>query len=408
MRILHTSDWHIGRTFHGESVRDHLQTALACIPNWVREHHIDVVAVAGDVFDSTIPAAWAFNMLTELVAEIREAGAIVIISSGNHDSAERLRYMSPLTAKGGVYFGADACSPCTPVVLNDEHGSVRFYPVPYLEPAIVRTRAGESAAEVRTQDQAMQWALQQVREDLNAAEVSASELADALTGKPRSVVLAHCFAAGVRQDVPGADLERDLSAGGLDVVSLDHFAPFDYVALGHIHSRMNLTERIRYSGSPLHYSFSETGAERGAWLVDLDAAGFAGAQWLQFPVPRPLARISGKLDDLLDDADLSCQTDSWLQVTLTDNQRPLDAMSRLRQRFPFTVHLVHIPERSAQDAPRSYRETLAEATSDRDRIIAFLQHVRGGSDATNDANWTRELECIDELLDELAVEAADR
>lgn len=397
MRILHTSDWHIGRTFHGETVRDHLGVALAAIPEWVDRYDVDVVLVAGDIFDSSLPAAWAFEALTELLVNIREAGAQVILSSGNHDSAQRLAYMAPLTATAGVHVRADPVAPIEPVILHDEYGEVRFYPIPYLEPAVVRTRGDEQAAEVRTQADAITWAIGRIQTDLDACS----------NPKVRTVALAHCFAAGVPAATPGFDLERDLSAGGLDVVPVELFTPFTYVALGHIHSRMKLTDSVRYSGAPLHYSFTETGTDRGAWLIEFDAAGIKESQWLEFPIPRALRQITGTLDELLEGTEHDDARADWLQVTLTDALRPIDAMLKLRRKFPNTVQLLYAPPQSPREA-ETYRSKLAKAKNDSERIISFLKHVRNGEATSESPNWSRELEMVDSLIEAHAQQESTR
>ena len=385
MRILHTSDWHLGRTFHGERVLDALRGVLDALVAAVREHGVDVVVVAGDVFDSTTPAADAFAALDDALVALAEAGARVVLTSGNHDSAARLRFQSRFARLGGVHVLADHERPESWVDLDDAHGPVRFHGIPYLEPALVRRFEG--AAEVRSQRDAIAWAMGRIR---------------AVEGPPaRSVVVAHCFAAGVPDAAMADDLERDLTAGGLDVVPIELFDGADYVALGHIHGRAALAERVRYSGAPLHYSFAEAGHPRGAWLVDLDADGFAGAQWLELPVPRPLRVLEGRLDELLADPGLADATGAWVSARLTDTDRPLDAMRRLRSRFPHALHLEFAPI----DAPRvaDYRARLAAAVTPEQRVDAFLELVRDG-----DGLRPLEREALGEALDALVAEEAGR
>ncbi|UQN13915.1 exonuclease SbcCD subunit D [Gulosibacter sp. ACHW.36C] len=387
MRILHTSDWHIGRTFHGESTLDHLEAVLGALTEFVPEHGVDVVVIAGDIFDSAAPAAIAFDFLAAALQRLRAAGATVVVSSGNHDSAARLRFPSAWAKLADIHISADPALPATPIELRDEHGPVRCYPIPYLEPALVRHLPG--ADEVRTQEDALRWATDAVRADLAAHE-----------GK-RTLVLAHCFASGVPETTPGDDIERDLTAGGIDVVPSSLFDGFDYVALGHIHSRVEVTERIRYSGAPLHYSFSEAGAPRGAWLVDLDADGFAGAQWLELPVPRALTRLRGELDELLTDDAHAGVTGDWVQAQLTDVARPIDAMRRLRVRFPHAVHLEYDPPAPVEGAP-SHLEQLAQQTSDEQRLRSFFEFIRG--EAATEAELTE----LDELLAAARAKEAQR
>lgn len=389
MRILHTSDWHIARTFHSEPTLEHLGEVLRALVAAVPEHGVDVVVVSGDIFDSAAPAAAAFDFLADALQQLSAAGATVVVSSGNHDSAARLRFPAAWARLAGIHISAEPSRPVAPVELRDEFGTVWCYPIPYLEPALVRHQPG--AAEVRTQEDAMRWATEAVRADF------------AERGEPgdRTLVLAHCFVAGVPESTPGADIERDLTAGGIDVVPSSLFDGFDYVALGHIHSRVELTERIRYSGAPLHYSFSEAASPRGAWLVDLDAAGFAGARWLELPVPRPLAHLRGELETLLHDASFDEVESHWVQAQLTDAARPVDAMRRLRTRFPHAVHLEYDPPEAARGAT-IHLEQLAAHTSDEQRLRGFFEFVRGS--AASDA----EIAELDELLAQAREQEAQR
>jgi exonuclease SbcD len=151
----------------------------------------------------------------------------------------------------------------------------------------------------------------------------------------RSVVLAHAFVAGAEP----SDSERDISVGGVARVPTEVFDGVDYAALGHLHGRHTLTETIRYSGSPLAYSFSEAGHRKGAWLVELGARGLVSAEFVDAPVPRPLARLRGTLEELLADPTLAQHEDSWVEATLTDQVRPVQAMDRLRARFPHALLL---------------------------------------------------------------------
>lgn len=386
MRILHTSDWHIGRTFFGEQVGDHLKSVLSTLTEFVRSHDVDVVVIAGDIFDSAMPAATAFDTLTDLLVELHETGAKVVMTSGNHDSAARLRFQSRWAKASGVHVIATPELGFEAVELHDEHGPITFYGVPYLEPALVRHIEG--APQAREQAAVMQWATDLAR-------------AHQIEHPARSFLVAHCFAAGVPNEANADDIERDLTAGGLDVVPLETFEGFDYVALGHIHGRAKLTPHIRYSGAPLHYSFSEAGSPRGAWLVDIDADGFTDATWLELPVPRPLSRLRGTLTDLLHDPSFDQFMGDWVAASLTDQARPLDAMSRLRTRFPHTIHVEHAPETRVERDGKTYAERLAVARTDEDRIESFLEHTRNGVGASG-----AEREILADALEQIVVREA--
>jgi exonuclease SbcD len=187
----------------------------------------------------------------------------------------------------------------------------------------------------------------------------------------RSVVSAHAFVFGGA----ASDSERELSAGGLGQVPLGLFDGFDYVALGHLHGRQTLAEAVRYSGSPLAFSFSEAAQTKGSWLVTLDADGLAAVEPVPAPVPRRLARLRGSLAEVLSAPRFTAEEAAWVQVTLTDQQRPAEPMEQLRKRFPHLLELRLEPERSGLDAPTSYTEKIA-GRPDLEVCCGFLEHVR--------------------------------
>ncbi len=377
MKILHTSDWHIGRTFHTHSTLAHLGLVLDALVSVVIERSVDVVAVAGDVFDSAMPSKESYALLTDTLRRIKEAGASVVMTSGNHDSATRLGFQSEWAARAGIHVVTRPQQYLEPITLHDEHGPVHFYGIPYLEPALIRHL--HPGVPLRTHEQVLGFAMGRIRADI--------------AQRPgRSVVLSHCFAAGVAEGNEASDVERDITAGGLDVVPLNVFDGCDYVALGHIHGRATLTERVRYSGAPLHYSFSEAHKPRGAWLVELGAVGAGEAgqinvngaaslgaiEWIDVPVPRRLTVLTGELADLLSNTALACTENDWVKVILTDQVRPLDAMRSLKTRFVHAVALEHRPTIRVEPGETSYAERLDAAANDSDVIAGFLAFVRNG------------------------------
>ncbi|MGL3151540.1 exonuclease SbcCD subunit D [Microbacterium sp. A82] len=387
MRILHTSDWHIGRTFHGNSTMDALADVLSALVRQVAElsaseNPVDVVIIAGDVFDSATPAGPAYTLLGNTLVALHETGARVIVTSGNHDSAARLGFQAQLL-RDGIHVMTDPLAIGRPVTIDDADGPVHFYGIPYLEPAIVRQHWPE--ATLRTQAQTMAHAMGLVRADLASRA-------------GRSVAIAHCFAAGVEAT---DGLEREVRQGGLDVVPLNVFDGPDYVALGHIHGRQTLSERVRYAGAPLHYSFGEQHKERGSWLVDIDRVGAVSAQWLALPVPRRLVTLTGALDEILSAENVAAHADDWVCAVYTDTLPQAEPMRRLKERFPYCAMVQHAPVGAAETEERSYSDRLKTAVTDTERIEAFLEHVRAGHGASE-----RESELIDEILDErVAAEA---
>jgi exonuclease SbcD len=319
MRLLHTSDWHIGRTFHGQDLLAEQEKVLATIAEVVVQKRIDVVAVAGDVYDRAVPSAEAVGVCNRAFAAIQAAGATLVVTAGNHDSATRLGAFGQFTASGGLHLRTAVRDLARPIELTDEHGSMFVYGIPYLEPEIARVEFG--MPEVRGHQEALTVALDKIRADLPAGV--------------RSVVLAHAFVIGGT----ASDSERNISVGGVEHVTSDVFDGIDYVALGHLHGPQTIAEHIRYSGSPLAYSFSEEKHRKSVWIVDFDAVGVCSVERLELPVPRPLARISGLLEELLTDRVFDSYLEHFLSVTVTDQERPVDGMRKLRERFPYAVHM---------------------------------------------------------------------
>ncbi|MGW1071654.1 exonuclease SbcCD subunit D [Streptomyces sp. NPDC002537] len=359
MRMLHTSDWHLGRSFHRMSLLRAQREFIDHLVAAVREHEVDVVLVAGDVYDRAVPPLAAVELFDEALHRLAEAGVPTVMISGNHDSPRRLGVGAGLIGLAGIHLRTDPAACGTPVVLADEHGDVAFYGLPYLEPALVREKLGIPRG---GHGAVLTAAMERVRADLAARPAGT-----------RSVVLAHAFVAGGA----GSDSERDITVGGVASVSPAVFDGVDYAALGHLHGCQSITERVRYSGSPLAYSFSEADHRKTMWLVDLGADGAVTAERLDCPVPRPLARIRGRLDELLEDPRLGRHEQAWVEATLTDPHRPDEPMARLARRFPHVVSLVLDPDRAPEDPLASYAQRLRDRT---DHQIAedFVAHVRGG------------------------------
>jgi len=373
MRVLHTSDWHIGRTFHTHSTLEHVREVLAAVAVEVRERAIDVVLVAGDVFDSGVPSADALEVLTDAFRAIRQAGAVLVVTSGNHDSIVRLGYGAEWLADAGIHVLTRHTALDRPVTIDGADGPVHVYGIPYLEPALLRHAHPDET--LRTHADVLGWAMDRIR-------------ADHATRGGRYVVMSHCFASGVAAAGP----ERDITSGGLDLVPASVFDGPDYVALGHIHGRNRISERVRYSGAPLHYSFSELDSPRGGWLLELDADGLGPIEWVDLPVPRDLVQLTGTLASLLADPAHQVHAGSWVRAVLTDDVRPVDAMRRLQARFPHCVDLSWAPENVAAADGLSYAERVGGRT-DAQIIAGFLEHVRNGHGP--DAG---ERDLIDELL----------
>lgn len=391
MRILHTSDWHLGRSFHREGLLDAQAAFVDHLVATVEEEQVDLVVVAGDIYDRALPPVDAVQLADETFARLAASRAKVVVTSGNHDSEIRLGFGSRLADAAGIHLRTRWQDVGSPVLLEDEHGPVAVHGLPYLEPDAVRA-AWELPA--RTHEAALTEAMRRVHADLDRRPGT------------RSVVLAHAFVAGDPEAAARmvSDSERDISVGGVQIAPTSLFNRVDYAALGHLHGRQVLSDTIRYSGSPLAYSFSEARHTKGSWLVELGPGGVERTDFVPAPVPRRLATLRGRIEDLLSEPDHAAAEDAWLQVTLTDPQRPLHAMDRLRARFPHVLVLTFEPE----GAPRERGPVLprVDGRSDFDVALGFVAEVRA-VEATTEEALLLQLACDSCRINEDADHAID-
>lgn len=320
MRILHTSDWHLGRQFHNVSLLDDQRHALEQVIAVIREQQVDVVLVAGDIYDRSVPPAAAVELLDATVHTIcHELGVPLLLIAGNHDGPQRLAFGARQLAEAGLHVAGPLRRELQPVVLEKSGVEVAFYPIPYAEPAVVRQ---VFAVEVASHDEAQAFLLDQVRQHNRP-------------GRP-CVVIGHCFLAGGEV----SESERPLSIGGAEQVAPEHFRDFAYAALGHLHGPQKRgADHVRYSGSLLKYSFSEERQNKGVTLVELDAAGKARIEQIPLAPLHDMRTLEGSLQELLAAGASDPHRDDYLLVRLTDSHAILDVMSKLREVYPNVLHL---------------------------------------------------------------------
>ncbi|MFE5775967.1 exonuclease SbcCD subunit D [Brachybacterium sp. NPDC056505] len=373
MLILHTSDWHLGRTLHGEDLHEHQVAFHDWLVDLVREREVDVVVIPGDVYDRAVPPIPAIRLLGRTLSRLAET-ATVVLTPGNHDSADRLGFGRELM-RAGVHLLTDTPGLDHPVSVEDEHGEVLFFGLPYLEPDTARHRLVAEGEEPlgRSHEAVTRAALDRVRE--RAGEHPGA----------RTVVLAHTFVSGGEP----SESERDLSVGGVDSVPAPVLAGFDYVALGHLHGCQDLTRSVgspaRYSGSPLAFSFSEKDHRKSVLLVELGAPGEIEVERIGTPVPRRLTALRGDLESLL--AQAGAHGEDWLKATVTDIARPAHLQERLRAAYPHLLLTSYEPEgrEAGEAAPEVRREADPLEVMDE-----FLGYVTGGEPSA------REHEVMDE------------
>jgi len=364
MRILHTSDWHLGRSFGDHKLLDQQALFLDWLVELVRSEDIDLVTVAGDLFDRSVPPAGAVELFHSALARLLAAGADVAAITGNHDSAERLGsidglLMSGLLIRGGYTRAADV------EVRTYRDGPLAIVAVPYLDPvfAPLDTSVSPTTSDATPARPSHETVL---RKTLQAARARI---------KPgvRSLAIAHAFVTGAEP----SESERMLAVGDAGMVSSAVFAGFDYTALGHLHRAQIVggDERVRYSGAPLAYSFGET-SQKEVVLIELDADGDARSKPIPITVGRSVATVRGTLDELL--GDRGNDTD-WVRVELTNTHPVADAHRRLRDHFPHLVEIARIADRPAE--PTRLTAQAVRERSSHDLAREFLANVSQGDDA---------------------------
>ncbi|SIS74320.1 exonuclease SbcCD subunit D [Neptunomonas antarctica] len=354
MKILHTSDWHIGRQFHNVSLLDDQRHVLNQIVDIAHQQQVDVILIAGDIYDRSVPPSHAVALLDEVLDRINKLKIPVILISGNHDGAERLSFGSSQLAQTGVHILGDLEKITEPVMLSDQHGEVAFYGIPYADPASVRHVL---QVEATTHDDAMGHVVGCILKalDKNHAKTLDKTLDGTTAAKPRTVVLSHCFIDGGQS----SESERPLSIGGADRISYEHFSDFDYVALGHLHGRQYKgSETIRYSGSILKYSFSEEKQIKSVTLVELGAEGVSSIEQVPLNALKDMRTLTGALSEILETAPNDPKRDDYLQIRLTDKHAILDVMGKLRQAYPNVLHIERPGLMAASPQQSARREQL--------------------------------------------------
>lgn len=356
MRILHTSDWHLGRTLHGQDLHSHQEDFHAWLVDQVIEHKIDVVVIAGDVYDRAVPPVDSVKLLGRTLARLADE-ATVVLTPGNHDSATRLGFGSQLM-KAGVHILADTPAIERPVVVPDAQGDVLFFGLPYLEPDMARhelVTEGEGPLG-RSHEAVTRAAMDRVH-----ARIAAH--AETTGAHPRSVVLAHTFVAG-----------------GAGTLSTPVLAGADYVALGHLHGCQDLSASVGapawYSGSPLAFSFSEKDHRKAVLLIELGEQGQVDVERLPTPVPRRLTELRGTLEEVL--ARAGEHGEDWLKAIITDTARPAHLLERLRAAYPHLLHTEYVPEGRATTATTP---TVRRESSPLEVMDEFLAFVTGADPA---------------------------
>lgn len=321
MRILHTSDWHLGRIFYGIYMTDDQAYVLDEFINLVKDAKPDAIVISGDIFDRSVPPVEAIDLLDDVISKILiDINVPIITIAGNHDSPDRVGFGYRLMRGKGFNISGrlDTNPMCT--VVEDKYGPVYFYSVPYAEPAVVREKLNDES--IHSHDDAARCLLQNIKNGMKE--------------KSRSVLIAHAFVAGCQE----SESERPLSIGGSGTVDASYFKGFDYVALGHLHRPQKVgCENIRYSGSLMKYSFDEANQKKCVYLVDMDETGGVKVKEAELKPRRDIRRIEGYLKDILKGPQSGESRDDYIMVTIKDNDAILNVMDKLREVYPNVLHV---------------------------------------------------------------------
>ena len=355
MKILHTSDWHLGRTFHRSPLTREHQQFIEELLNYVHAEGINTLLISGDVYDSTIPTAESTTLLDQALTLLMRADVQVILSSGNHDSFRRLSYGAAFFEASGVHLRTTIEDATRPVELTDGTLRVHVYAIPYLAPRLHATALGVDPTHHAV-----------LRAVTDAIRADAAERHARGEGADRIIVMSHATVsdttgsdiAGSADTTPRSDSERDISVGG-----------FDYVALGHIHKRYPVTHTIRYSGSPLGFSFSEEHNRNGAYLIELNPGEEPTISSHEWATRVHMKTLRGTMEQLLNAPENSpYEQGYYCRIELPDETLPVGAVDRLRSRYETISHFSYRSTQPATDKPAT-----APPTRDADPVETFDQ-----------------------------------
>lgn len=341
MRILHTADWHLGKVVNEFSMLDLQREYLDDLIDQIKKLDIDVLIMAGDLYDRAIPPKEAVSLADEVFTEItQDLNVPILVIAGNHDSNERLEYGADLLAASKLYIEGTIKESIRKVVIDQTH----FYLIPYADHRQIRQIYGEK--EIKNPADALAAQLDQIKADWDSEAVN--------------ILLYHGFIININNEegLIESDSERPLSIGTIDYVPHNLVSDFDYVALGHLHQAQKVgNEKIRYSGSPLKYSKSEANHRKQNLLIDISKDHLTVSP-LDISLSKDLNVIRGYFNDII-----KKQSEDYIFFELEDESYVVDAMNRLRQNYPYTMGLEYINQKEHdQLALHHTKEKIKETT----------------------------------------------
>jgi exonuclease SbcD len=323
MRILHTSDWHIGRSFVGFDLLPAQKTYIDHLIEVVKQEKVDVLLVSGDIYDQKVPSLASVSLLEYALAELSQITKVVI-TSGNHDSERRLGFGKNLFEQANVFLRTSLDDITRPVILPFSGKKLAIYGIPYLEPfttsqhLIEKSDDGKRA--VASHNNVVEAAIKRINEHRKTNKTD------------KTIVMSHAWFTG------GDQSDSEINIGGLGQVSLELLKTFDYSALGHLHKPKEITEHIRYSGSALPYSFSEKSVPKLSWIVDLSGAKIQ-VKPIASPVYKSMHELEDTMENLLNSSKYKDFEDQFVKIKVMDKNPPVHPKIALAKRFSLIVEL---------------------------------------------------------------------
>lgn len=357
MRLLHLADLHLGKRVHEFSMLEDQRYILKQILEIMEREQADGVLIAGDIYDKTVPSAEAVQLLDDFLTKIAERKIPVFLISGNHDSAERISFGAKLFAKSGVYFASGYQGQTEFVTLQDAYGELDIYLLPFIRPVHVRQAFPEQADKIVSYQDALQTVLAHIN----------------LNRKRRNVLVAHQFVTGAERCE-----SEDIQVGGLDNVDASLFDDFDYVALGHIHGpQWILRETVRYAGTPLKYSFSETRHQKAVTIIELRGKGETKIRTIPLEPLRDMRKIRGTYEELTRRSVYeNTNLEDFVQITLTDETDIFDAVGKLRVIYPNLMKLEYDDRRTGNRLETAVEERVERTPLEYTKELFMMQNEK--------------------------------
>lgn len=325
MKLIHLSDLHIGKRVNEFSMLEDQKYILKKLLNIIDDEQPDGILIAGDIYDKAVPSAEAVQLFDDFLCRLSKRGQQVFIISGNHDSAERLAFGGRLMDISGIHISPVYSGSVTPYTLEDRHGRVNIYMLPFIKPVSVRRFFPD--AEINSYTDAVRLAVENMQ--INSAE--------------RNIIITHQFVTGA-----AVCESEELSVGGSDNVDASVFDGFDYVALGHIHGPQKIgRDTLRYCGTPLKYSFSEANHKKSVTVVEVGEKGSINIRTVPLVPLRDMREIKGSYLDITNKASYqNTNTEDYVHITLTDEEDIPDAIGKLRVIYPNLMKLSYDNKRT--------------------------------------------------------------